>query len=313
MRGNLRFCAIAVALGFTACGSPSSNGNGGDGGAPPADAPTVGTPSTLTFAIVDDTRPPNPDDTASYPTAIITKIWSDVAAESPAPSFAVSTGDYMFASTSGNEQGPQLDLYLGARAHFTGPVYAAMGNHECTGATDSNCGPGTTDGVTKNYAAYLSRMVQPLGFSQPYYAVDIKDPGGAWTAKIVIVAANAWSTDQATWLDGELAKPTTYTFVVRHESDSTSGTPGVAPSKAIIAKHPLTLLIVGHTHTYSHYSSEHQVIVGNGGAPLTSGTNYGYGIVERRADGAIQFTAYDYQTHAVLGTWAIKADGSPTT
>jgi len=42
--------------------------------------------------------------------------------------------------------------------------------------------------------------------------VDATD--GSWTSKTVFVAANAWSDAQATWLDAELAKPTTYTFLV---------------------------------------------------------------------------------------------------
>jgi len=279
---------------------------------PMSDAAVVSA-SVLRFAIVGDTRPPNLDDTAHYPTDIITKIWQDVAAEVPQPAFAVSTGDYMFADTGHTQQDAQLDLYLGARQQFPGTVYAAMGNHECTGATASNCGPGTKDGVTSNFSAFLARMVTPLGFDRPWYVVHLQDPGGAWTAKLVLIAANAWTTEQATWLDATLAEPTTYTFVVRHEGANATTAPGVTPSAAILAKHPLTLLVVGHTHSYAHYASDHEVIVGNGGAPLTSGTNYGYGMVERRDDGAIKFTAYDYQSHAVLGTWAITASGAPTT
>jgi hypothetical protein len=280
--------------------------------APPGTSDAAQSSSSLVFAVVGDTRPPNLDDTSNYPTAIATKIWQDIAAESPAPSFAVTTGDYMFASTSGSQQNPQLDLYLGARANYAGTVYPAMGNHECTGATDSNCGSGNTDGVTKNYSAFMTRMVQPLGFSQPYYVVNFQDPNGAWTAKFVFIAGNAWDSQQASWLDSALSQPTTYTFVVRHEGTIATTAPGVTPSGTIIAKHPLTLLVVGHTHTYAHYSSDHEVIVGNGGAPLTSGNNYGYAIVSRRSDGAIQLTAYDYNTHAVLDHFAVKADGSST-
>jgi hypothetical protein len=341
----IRSCSIAV-LFATACTSATFGPSGGtdpsdarstidapDGtdappGAPDAhphvdarpgspDAP-VGTPDGppaaggLRFAIVGDTRPPNPDDTSNYPTAIITKIWQDIAAESPQPSFAVTTGDYMFASTSGSEQNPQLDLYLGARAAFPGTVYAAMGNHECTGATASNCGSGTTDGVTKNYTAFMTRMVQPNGFTEPYYVVDVNDPGGTWTAKFVFVAGNAWTSTQSSWLDNALSQPTTYTFVIRHEGVDATTAPGVSPSGTIIAKHPLTLLIVGHTHTYAHYSSDHEVICGNGGAPLTSGNNYGYAVVDRRADGAIQLTEYDYSSHAVLDQFAVTANGATT-
>ena len=277
--------------------------------APGSPDAAVGSGASFRFAIVGDTRPAGINGTSSYPTAIITKIWGDIENESPRPDFAVSSGDYMFASTTGSEQNPQLDLYLGARAQFTNPVYAALGNHECTGATTSNCGSGTTDGVTKNFSAFMTRMAS--GHSDPWYSVSFADPNGAWTAKVVLVAANAWTSAQATWLDQTLSQPTTYTFVVRHESNSASTAPGVSPSRTIIDSHPYTLLIVGHAHTYQHVPSDREVIVGNGGAPLVSGTNYGYGIVDRRTDGTIQFTEYDYSSHAVMDQFAVHADGSP--
>src|SRR6185437_13466465 len=94
-------------------GAPDSRPGGAiDAALPPGSA------GDLRFAIVGDTRPPNEDDTANYPTAIITKIWQDVAGAQPM--FAISTGDYMFASTSGSQASAQLDLYLGARAKYTG-------------------------------------------------------------------------------------------------------------------------------------------------------------------------------------------------
>ncbi len=278
-------------------------------GAPSADA--GGGATTFRFAIVGDTRPPVINDTSGYPTAIITKIWQDVEALSPRPDFALSTGDYMFASTTSNQAAPQLDKYLTARMQFHGTVYAALGNHECTGATTSNCGPGTTDGTTNNYSEFMTRMVQPLGFTEPYYKVDLHATDNSWTAKLVFVAGNAWTSAQASWLAQALSEPTTYTFVIRHESNTATTAPGVSPSKAIIDAHPYTLLIVGHAHTYQHLASDREVISGNGGAPLTTGSNYGYATVERRADGAIVFKEYDYQTNAVVDTWAVHADGSP--
>ena len=266
------------------------------------------------FAIVGDTRPANEDDVAGYPTAVITKIWDDVQATSPAVDFAISTGDYQFSNPFAHGTaltvGKQFDLYLAARAHFTRRVYAALGNHECTGATASNCGPGHADGVTPNYAQFMTRMVNPQGFTLPYFVVPFQAANASWTAKIVVVAANAWDTAQATWLDATLAMPTTYTFVVRHEDKSATTALGVTPSETIIAKHPFTLKIVGHTHTYRHYGTEHEVICGNGGAPLTSGANYGYAILERLATGDLQFTELDYTTNAIVERFRIHADGS---
>jgi hypothetical protein len=51
----------------------------------------------------------NLDDTAGYPTAIIQQIWSEVEAENPKPSFAVTTGDYMFAATTGTDNPSSLN------------------------------------------------------------------------------------------------------------------------------------------------------------------------------------------------------------
>jgi hypothetical protein len=241
---------------------------------------------------------------------VISQIWNDVQGRNPRPDFAVTTGDYMFSSPSSGQAGPQIDLYLKARAAFSNIQFPAFGNHECTGATASNCGPSGTDGLTDNYNQFLAKMLAPIGKTQPYYSVTINGASG-WTAKFVFVAANAWDNAQATFLDQALAVPTTYTFVVRHESDIVSGVAGVDGSKPIIAKYPVTLKIVGHTHTYEHIASSHQVVVGNGGAPLAGSVNYGYVIGEQRADGAIVFTAYDYATNAAFDTWAIDANGNP--
>jgi len=186
-----------------------------------------------------------------------------------------------------------------------------MGNHECTGATASNCGPGARDGVTANMTDFISTMLAPIGIDLPYYTETITATDNTWTAKFVVVACNAWNTTQATWLDQALAQPTDYTFVVRHESASTMSQTPCAQSQTIISAHPLTLLIVGHTHTYAHYASSKEVIVGNGGAPLTTGTNYGYVIVARNASGTLTVTAYDYMTHAVLNTFTIQPTGGP--
>src|SRR6185503_12306984 len=117
--------------------------------------------------------------------------------------------------------------------------------------------------------------------------------------KIVIVAANAWDATQASWFSAEMAKPTTYTFVVRHEGVTATTAPGVTPTAQIMQQHPYTLLLAGHTHTYQYYPAERQVIVGHGGAPLSGAVNYGYVVARQRADGAIQFRAYDYSSYAL--------------
>ncbi len=275
-----------------------------------------GTVSRLLFAAVGDTRPATVDDTGGYPANIITTIYAGIRALEPRPSMVLSTGDYVFASTpsrGGDSQaGPQLDIYMQARARFPGPLFPALGNHECTGATSSNCGPGAADGVTANYSAVLEKMLAPIGKSVPYYAIDVAAADATWTAKFVFIAANAWSSPQEAWLESTLAKPSTYTFVIRHEPASATTAPGVAPSEAAMARHPYTLAIVGHSHTYSHdRETPRQVLVGNGGAPLSS-KDYGFAVFSQRADGAIDVDMLQWQTLAADASFhfAVHPDGS---
>ena len=260
---------------------------------------TGGSVSSLFFAVVGDTRPANPDATSSYPTPIIQKIYADIEAMSPRPQFVITTGDYMFASPSSGEAQPQLDLYMQAASQFDGPIFAAMGNHECTGATDSNCAVAPTS----NTQAFMQTLMKPLGVTVPYYTIPISDTGGAWTAKIVVAACNAWDATQYAWLQGELAKPTTYTFIVRHEPAHTSGPPCVTEMDALLKTTTYDLFIVGHSHLYEHYGK--QLTVGNGGAPIAGSGTYGYGTVQQQASGFV-VTQYDYMTAAPIGTFTVQ-------
>lgn len=282
-----------------------------DAGPPPTGSVGAngGSLDRLMFAVVGDTRPPLLDDTKGYPTAIITRIFQDV--QSTGAPFAIATGDYMFAATSGGQASVQLGLYLGARNGYSNVVFPALGNHECTGATASNCGQGTVDGITQNYSAFTSMMLGPIGKAEPWYAIEVDHSGQTWTSKFVFIAANAWTNTQATWLQSAMAKPTTYTFVIRHEPQSATNAPGVSPSESLINQYPYTLKIVGHTHTYSHFGRE--VVVGNGGAPLTGGASYGYAVIQQRQDGAMQVDMVDWQTGQPDPgfRFAVKPNGSP--
>ncbi len=286
--------------------APVCSGGGGDAGGGRIDidaggpvvgtvGATGGTVSRLFFTAVGDTRPANEDDTAGYPSTIIGQIYSGIAALNPMPTFSISTGDYQFSNPSGSQASSQMDLYLSARAKFPGAFFPAMGNHECTGATASNCGSGNTNGVTSNYTSFVTKLLGPIQQTSPYYSIAINAEDGSWTSKFVFIAANAWDSTQSSWLSSAMAKATTYTFVVRHEATGTSGPPGVSPSDSIINGFPYTLLIVGHTHSYGHKSTK-EVLFGNGGAPLTGSSNYGYGLFSQRSDGAIVIDAIDYQS-----------------
>jgi hypothetical protein len=267
--------------------------------------------SRLYFAVVGDTRPPDEDDTGAYPTAIITQIYQDMTALAPPPTFAVSTGDYQYANPTGTQGSTQLDLYLGARAKYASTVFAAMGNHECTGATASNCGQGNPDGLTNNYNAFLSKILSQVNQTSPYYEIDIDAADSSWTAKFLFVAANAWTQVQANWLDQAMSRATTYTFIVRHEAAAANTAPGVGPSENIMGTHPYTLAIVGHTHSYQR-SSQKEVIVGNGGAPLSGGVDYGYAMISQQPSGSIAVDMIDYTSGLADTTFhfALNPDGS---
>jgi predicted phosphodiesterase len=303
----------------TTC-SPSGDDAGAPGPPPMIDAggpltstigPMGGTESRLFFAIMGDTRPANVDDTSTYPSAIGTKIYQDIDGVTPKPPFLVTTGDYMFASTTGGQAMPQMALYLQAQSNYTGTVFEAMGNHECTGATASNCGSGNTDGLTDNYNTFMAQMMTPLGNTNPYYQVNVAASDASWTAKFVFIAGNAWSDAQSTWLTSALSQTTTYTFIVRHEPAEANTAPGVTPSEAIMANYPYTLAITGHTHTYEK-SGTKQVVIGNGGAPLTGSGDYGYALVTQLATGAIEVDMYDYSTNQpdTSFRFAVNPDGS---
>lgn len=259
--------------------------------------PDGGVVTRLFFAVVGDTRPAIINDTAHYPTAIVTKIYQDLAAMNPRPQFVVATGDYMFASTSSAEAAAQMQLYAQARSAFPGPVFAAMGNHECDGYTTGNCATKTT----ANLQAYLATAVTPLGKADPWYTVRFSGANGQWTAKLVVVACNAWSAAQKSWLTAELAKPTTYTFIARHEPTGSTG-PCNADMDAMLQSATYNLLLVGHTHTYRRSGKE--LIEGVGGAPISGSANYGFATVEQTASG-FKVTQYDSQSAQPVDTFTV--------
>jgi predicted phosphodiesterase len=261
---------------------------------------TAGGGPLLTFAVFGDSRPPNENDTANYPSAILSSIFSGIQASGA--QFVVGTGDYMYAGTA-SAVDAQMQLYLAAQASYTnGPVYHTMGNHECNGYTDSNCPNGNE---TANVQAFMSKLV-PSGTTTPYYRVDVDTPGG--NAKLLFVAANAWSAAQQSWLSAQLADPTTYTFVVRHEPSSENTAPGVTPSDALLQGAAVTLVLYGHSHEYRRLNTQH-VISGNGGAPLSRGSHYGYLIVQQKADGNLVVTEYDQASGQPVDTFTITPEG----
>jgi hypothetical protein len=283
-----------------------------------------GSISRLVFAVAGDTRPVNEDDPTTYPTQIITQIYQDIEALQPRPPIVIGTGDYQFSSTGSNSTSQQqIASYMQARGVYIGAFFPAMGNHDCgvgngcSTSDDCNCGPNNSGGVTPNFTEFMNQMLGPINqTTNPYYSINVSATDNSWTAKFVVTAANAWDSGQQSWLQTTMAQPTTYTFVVRHQASDAYPPlpPGVAGVDSVISQFPYTLLIVGHAHTYGHYSSQPKVVIlGNGGAPLTS-KNYGYGLFSQRCDGAIVGDEIDYQSGQTDGQFhfVIKADGTIT-
>ena len=308
--GSRMRLVAAVVLAMAACAPGPSTGGADAGGGGSGGGSGGSAASDLVFAVVGDTRPPSDDDTANYPTEIIGTIYQDIASETPRPQFAISTGDYQFASTTGSDAAaPQLGKYMAARAAFSGPLYPAMGNHECTGSTDSNCGTGNPDGMTKNLTAFLSMMVAPIGQTQPYYAEDDRrrrrGPRSSWSSR----ATRGTRRRRRGSTRSSRSRRRTRSWCVtraRRTCRRRSARRARRPS----TQYPLTLLVVGHTHEYRHEKYDKELINGIGGAPLTSGTNYGYTIVSRNSDGTLTVTTYDYKTHATIDAFSITADGA---
>jgi hypothetical protein len=307
-------CAPASLSGGTVSPTPTGTVTATPTPTPPETGsvgPTGGSLDYLQFAIIGDTRPATKDDNGGYPTSIITQIYQDLEKENPYPAFGIATGDYIFASTTGSNASTQMDYYLGAQANYTKHVFHALGNHECNGYTNSNCGAGNTTGITGSYTTFLNKMLG--GATLPYFAFRVNAKDGTWTAKFVVIAANAWDQTQADWLTAQMADPTTYTFVVRHEGIYSNTAPGVTPSQSIIAGYPYTLLLEGHTHSLAYYPNDRELITGIGGAPLTGSTDYGYVIASRLPSGKIKFVGYDYQNRSILRQFVVNPDGTQTT
>jgi hypothetical protein len=303
---TLAACDGAVDRSAAAADSGTFDGGGGPRSAPmdaSGNADAAAAPGgLLTFAVFGDCRPPDLEDTSRYPTQIVNGIFT--LAQTSGAQFAIGTGDYMFTNTSSGVAA-QLQMFAQARAKFNaGPVYLAMGNHECTGYTASNC-PNLDE--TPNVQAFMAQLV-PSGVTTPYYRFDLPTPLGK--AKFIVTAANAWDAAQESWLKTQLADATTYTFVVRHEPAADTQAPGVSPSEALIAQYPLTLELNGHTHEYRRVTINH-VISGNAGAPLQagSGSTYGFLMLRQQANGNINVTEIEEATANATDTWTVTADG----
>ena len=260
----------------------------------------------LNFAVVGDTRPSNANDTSGYPTTIINGIFSAIEAQSPKIQFVVGTGDYMFADTTSNTQMPQLTLYQTARQKYSGPYWPGMGNHECDGYTAHNC---AGSAATPNLTDWTNTFLSPISQTLPYYTETVSATDNSWNAKFVFVACNYWDSTQSSWLSSQLSQSTTYTFIVRHEPDYDMSKAPCSESQTIISGAKYTALLTGHTHEYSH-AATNEIVNGLGGAPLSTGTQYGYTIVSRNSDGTVTLNTVDYTNGSSIDSFKLNADGT---
>jgi hypothetical protein len=307
-----RFFLLALAVAAGGCaGSGLDDGAGADAGTTPAPdlAPTVtgvgptgGAVDRLFFAIHGDTRPPDCDQTTLYPTAIIQNIFQRERALGV--QFAVDLGDHMYVcNNDAAEAATQMGYYTAAAQTLGKVTFMTMGNHECAGG--GICLSGSTDANSTTFAKALA-PISPL----PYYSVDIATEGGK--ATFVFVADNAWSATQQQWLEATLARAdgeARYTIVARHHPVDNTQLQNPAGLQ-IIRAHKYSLLLTGHSHTYSHDTwqdpSGRTLRLGTGGAPLAQGSPfYGFGTVTQGPDGALTVAVYDQATGNIQDSFAV--------
>ncbi len=265
-----------------------------------------GTVDLLHFSVFGDVRPPQMDDTTAYPRAVFTSVIDGLASLSP--QFGIATGDYMYASpTRPSVATEQIDMFLAAEQHYGGHVFHALGNHECSGGTLSNCMAGDE---TPNVTAFRTRLIG----DQPALYYDWTVHTSLGDAHFIATAPNGWSSSQGAWLTRVLAQPAQYTFVIAHEPPTSPGIPPASDTieQAVAARAGgVTLRFYGHTHTYRRLFPN-GVITGNAGAPLDgSASAYGFVMVDQRADGNIVVTQYEIgRPPMAVASFVVHADGT---
>jgi hypothetical protein len=275
----------------------ATGGGGGKGGV----GTTGGTVSLLHFGITGDTRPPSCEDTAGYPTAIIDSIGD--AFKQRSAQFVLDLGDHMYVCNNDlTVARAHMSLFMQGTAHFGGTWFMTMGNHECYGGP---CLPGSTNA---NYVAFMEQLA-PVSAQVPYYSFDVHTSLGLVT--FVVVADNAWSTSQASWLDATLAKAdqdAKYTIVSRHHPEGDSSVTTNSASMQIIRNHKFALFLTGHSHLYKHETTDNgrDLVLGTGGAPLiAAGTFYGYGMIDQQPDGKLAVTIFDVSNGSQMDAWSV--------
>ena len=232
----------STSTGGSSSSRSSSSSSGGSTGSTGLDGgaigPHGGSVDLLHFGITGDTRPEtsNSQGVADYPTVVIDQIAKDFAAAKV--QFVADLGDHMNNWENATTAEEQMTKYQAAMADYPGQWFLAMGNHECDNSAEV-CVPGGSGGDAGNFTTFLSAVEKTGVGDLPYYSFDIQTSLGL--ATFVVIADNAWSDAQQTWLENTLTTADAnakYTLILRHHppddtsnGDATSLT-AISPSSA---------------------------------------------------------------------------------
>jgi hypothetical protein len=294
-KGTVKSAALTVAVAPAGpTGQGGGNGNRGSIG------PSGGSVDLLHFATTGDTRPPNCEDSAHYPTPIINAIVD--AAQAKQAQFGLDLGDHMYVcNNSLAEATTQMNMYMQSIARFSNQWFMTMGNHECFH------GPCLAGSTQANYVAFMNAL-SPVS-SVPYYSFNVQTRLGL--ATFVVLADNAWDATQAAWLERTLAIADTnakYTIIARHHPEGDTSIPTNSEAVVTIRKHKFALFLTGHNHSYTHQTTDNgrDVVIGIGGAPLlASGTFNGYAMIDQQANGQLQISVYNVAGNVVRDTFTV--------
>jgi hypothetical protein len=94
--------------------------------------------------------------------------------------------------------------------------------------------------------------------------------------------------------------------VSKHHPDGNTDDPAFPKIYALVKQHEYTLFLTGHSHLYKRQPDDPRaVMVGCGGAPLTGGTFWGYGVAEQKQDDRIYVSVYDQATGNVMDSFIV--------
>jgi hypothetical protein len=261
--------------------------------------PQGGSVDRLFFGFTGDTRPAQCGDV--YPTMVIQNIYTLMKGDGV--QFAIDQGDHMFNCGSGQSAfsgaKQQMNDYVTAAALLGKTVFMTMGNHECTGESQSLCALSSYGG-NPNYTAFMDALA-PVS-SKPYYRFDVMTKTGL--AVFLVVADDTWDATQQQWLTTQLTDADTrakYTFVSKHHPDGNTDHPEFQQIYNLVRQHKYTLFLTGHSHLFKRQSSDPRaLVIGCGGAPLAGGTFWGYGTALQGSDDRIYVTVHDQATRNVV-------------